>query len=654
MALLTSAACMEVSTVYFPNYFLIIGALANTIKGLALMAGSSTRSVFNLSFARDNNIADVTAKGTSQYIFSSLVGTTIGAWLSALIGQSFIAAAAVSATLAILTLFSAYRSATAVPLNTLNSRRLQLVTESFLRNVRDETRNHRNHTAGVEGRMWEKEEMLVLDEEKVYGRGSVRMNDIGFSNNYVSNGSSNVESNSRADKQCDAIGNLDHMPHPQAVSKPMISGTFSNNQIIDKNNEYQSRSSFLNTAREGSKTFSDDLIGNGNNNHNHNHSSYSKNVGADTNHIRHTTMPMNNYNVYTTYYPQMHPQFANDYYDITYGNDISTPHHEVEGSRSISSGAGDKDGFGGTAVNHEDSIKKTKTTRRKMPKASEADRCFVNPHLHYDAGYDDSIEAELPTPMQLGPLDPPLPYIYGSQNGAKIIVGSNLDSVIRGDGKLLSLILSVYRGSRFIVVPTRGDSTKDPDLDYDDLPYPDPEPGVGSSKCAVEGHGTFSKSLSGIFTEGESSESRKKRTNPSSFLDVDPATRASLLGLYGDDVNLHVIFHEDADNRDIIQAYLQTCIIHETIAASLSFPSSSPATVTASTTTATSSCASASRSVATMSAAKEVKYKGTTALLKGSLATAERLTSVFMISLRHHGWSLAKVVVEAERRRAKW
>jgi hypothetical protein len=28
------------------------------------MAGGSTRSVFNLSFARDNNIADITAKGT--------------------------------------------------------------------------------------------------------------------------------------------------------------------------------------------------------------------------------------------------------------------------------------------------------------------------------------------------------------------------------------------------------------------------------------------------------------------------------------------------------------------------------------------------------------------------------------------------------------
>ena len=42
------------------------------------MASSSTRSVFNLSFAKENNIADITAKSTSQWIFSSLLGTAAG------------------------------------------------------------------------------------------------------------------------------------------------------------------------------------------------------------------------------------------------------------------------------------------------------------------------------------------------------------------------------------------------------------------------------------------------------------------------------------------------------------------------------------------------------------------------------------------------
>lgn len=47
-------------------------------QGLAWMANGSTRSVFNLSFAKDNNIADITAKSTSQWIFASLFGTAAG------------------------------------------------------------------------------------------------------------------------------------------------------------------------------------------------------------------------------------------------------------------------------------------------------------------------------------------------------------------------------------------------------------------------------------------------------------------------------------------------------------------------------------------------------------------------------------------------
>jgi hypothetical protein len=50
-------------TPYCPvQYFLVLATLANSIKGLAWMANSSTRSVFVLAFSRDNNIADVTTK----------------------------------------------------------------------------------------------------------------------------------------------------------------------------------------------------------------------------------------------------------------------------------------------------------------------------------------------------------------------------------------------------------------------------------------------------------------------------------------------------------------------------------------------------------------------------------------------------------------
>lgn len=64
VALLTDPVCLdaaglEIATILVPNAFLVMGSVANMIKGLSWMAGGSTRSVFNLSFARDNNIAGV-------------------------------------------------------------------------------------------------------------------------------------------------------------------------------------------------------------------------------------------------------------------------------------------------------------------------------------------------------------------------------------------------------------------------------------------------------------------------------------------------------------------------------------------------------------------------------------------------------------------
>lgn len=52
---------MEIATILAPSTFLVLGSCANMIKGLSWMAGGSTRSVFNLSFVRDNNIAGVRA-----------------------------------------------------------------------------------------------------------------------------------------------------------------------------------------------------------------------------------------------------------------------------------------------------------------------------------------------------------------------------------------------------------------------------------------------------------------------------------------------------------------------------------------------------------------------------------------------------------------
>ena len=78
-------------TVLFPSKFLVLGAVANGIKGLAWMAGGSTRSAFNVSFARHGNIADITAKATSQTILTSLFGNFLGVALATYVGYGILA-----------------------------------------------------------------------------------------------------------------------------------------------------------------------------------------------------------------------------------------------------------------------------------------------------------------------------------------------------------------------------------------------------------------------------------------------------------------------------------------------------------------------------------------------------------------------------------
>lgn len=73
------------------------------------MAGGSTRSAFNVSFSRDNNIADITAKATSQTICTSLVGTAAGISLCSAIGQDVNLALGAYVTLAGIHLSTAYR-----------------------------------------------------------------------------------------------------------------------------------------------------------------------------------------------------------------------------------------------------------------------------------------------------------------------------------------------------------------------------------------------------------------------------------------------------------------------------------------------------------------------------------------------------------------
>lgn len=160
--------------------------------------------------------------------------------------------------------------------------------------------------------------------------------------------------------------------------------------------------------------------------------------------------------------------------------------------------------------------------------------------------YDDSLEPKIPTPLELSPLDPPLPHLSRAAHrlSPRILVGSRLEDVVEGNANLLVMLLTTYKYAHFLLLPRGG--------------------------------------------------------------------------------GLHLVLHDKADARDMVQAYLQACILRRRMRSGVQLPCPDSRTA-------------------------ELRLE-----LQESLAAAERLTTVFMATLESHGWTTSKVVVEAQRRRARW
>lgn len=136
------ACAVEISCVWRPEHFLLVASAANTLKGVACMAGSSTRAAFNISFAKGENIADITAKSTSQYICTSIMGSVAGIAISSQVGSDATAALVVSGALAAANAFITFATIRSVPLSNLNPTRMQLLADHYLKaNAEGHTRS---------------------------------------------------------------------------------------------------------------------------------------------------------------------------------------------------------------------------------------------------------------------------------------------------------------------------------------------------------------------------------------------------------------------------------------------------------------------------------------------------------------------------------
>ncbi|KAK7367154.1 hypothetical protein VNO80_09163 [Phaseolus coccineus] len=123
---------LEMCTPAFPQFFVLIGAVAGASRSAASLIQASTRSCFFAGFAAQRNFAEVIAKGEVQGMASRFIGIGLGIGLGNCIGSS---APLVLTSFSVLTWIHMYcnlKSYQSIQLRTLNPYRASLVFSEYL------------------------------------------------------------------------------------------------------------------------------------------------------------------------------------------------------------------------------------------------------------------------------------------------------------------------------------------------------------------------------------------------------------------------------------------------------------------------------------------------------------------------------------------
>lgn len=132
---LEASNVLEMCTALAPQYFLPLAAIANTGKNISFLAASASRAAIHKSFAKEENLADVTAKTGSQNIISSLCGTSLGVAVSASAGSDFGLVFGAFSILSASSLVLSYAALQHVNISTLSRERLEHVLEDYYNQI---------------------------------------------------------------------------------------------------------------------------------------------------------------------------------------------------------------------------------------------------------------------------------------------------------------------------------------------------------------------------------------------------------------------------------------------------------------------------------------------------------------------------------------
>ena len=105
--------------------------LANVGKNISCIAASATRAAINQSFARNTNLADITAKCASQAIVASTIGTGLGCLLLMVTGPQLTHIIPAFAALCGVQMYATHRSLSVVSFRVFDGPRLAHVLQHY-------------------------------------------------------------------------------------------------------------------------------------------------------------------------------------------------------------------------------------------------------------------------------------------------------------------------------------------------------------------------------------------------------------------------------------------------------------------------------------------------------------------------------------------
>ncbi|KAJ2664284.1 hypothetical protein IW148_002108 [Coemansia sp. RSA 1199] len=130
---LQTATWLEMLTPLFPQFFLIIGSVANIGKNIAWLAMSATRASINKTFCTKENLGDVTAKCGSQATAAGLIGTALGVVVGGTMDVSVHTLIVGFVPISLASLWGNYKSLLYTVTPTLNIERARLMLQDAIR-----------------------------------------------------------------------------------------------------------------------------------------------------------------------------------------------------------------------------------------------------------------------------------------------------------------------------------------------------------------------------------------------------------------------------------------------------------------------------------------------------------------------------------------